>query len=293
MDQQMNKRLLLSFTLSCLLTASATAGDDKFKDVEIIPEQLTPTSYMFIGSGGNIGVSAGSDGILIIDNQFAPLADKIAAALSKIQAGKPKYIVNTHYHGDHTGNNNLFGITGVILAHHNVLSRLSNNKNHTPAGLPSITYHEGINIHFNGDNLQLLHMGPGHTDGDSIVLWQDKSVVHMGDLFFKDKFPYIDLKAGGSVKGYRNNVAAIISQISSTTKVIPGHGSLANKNDLIRFRHMLDDSINWMEGKLSSGITLKDIQTEGMPEQFASWQWAFITEPKWIETLYHGLQSPS
>lgn len=155
----MNTRLLLSVSLSYLLTTSAFANDDRFKDVEITPQQLTETSYMFTGSGGNIGVSAGSDGILIIDNQFAPLADKISAALSKIQTGKPKYVVNTHYHGDHTGGNNLFGIDGVILAHHNVLSRLSGNTSYTPEGLPSITYHEGINIHFNGENLQLLHMG--------------------------------------------------------------------------------------------------------------------------------------
>ncbi len=288
----MNIRLLLSLSLSYLLTASTAASDDRFNHVEIMPEQLTPTSYMFAGAGGNIGVSAGNDGILIIDNQFAPLADKIAAALSKIQAGKPKYVVNTHYHGDHTGGNNLFGISGVILAHHNVLSRLSNNKSYTPAGLPSITYHEGINIHFNGDNLQLLHMGPGHTDGDSVVLWQDKSVVHMGDLFFKDTFPYIDLKAGGSVKGYRNNVAAMIRKIDDKTKVIPGHGSLANKDDLIRFKHMLDDSINWMKNKLSSGMTLKEIQTEGMPVEFASWEWSFISEEKWIDTLYNGLKKP-
>ncbi|MEC4725716.1 MBL fold metallo-hydrolase [Shewanella sp. D64] len=288
----MNTRLLLSLSLSYLLTTSTIADNNRFKDVEIKPEQLTQTSYMFTGSGGNIGVSAGSDGILIIDNQFAPLADKISAALSKIQIGKPKYVVNTHYHGDHTGGNNLFGIDGVILAHHNVLSRLSGNNSYTPTGLPSITYHEGINIHFNGDNLQLLHMGPGHTDGDSVVLWQDKSVVHMGDLFFKDKFPYIDLNAGGSVKGYRNNVATMIAKIDSKTKVIPGHGSLANKNDLIRFKHMLDDSINWMESKLMAGLSLEDIQAEGIPQKLASWQWKFISEKKWIDTLYNGLSKP-
>lgn len=285
----MNTRLLLSLSLSYLLTTSAIADNNRFKDVEIKPEKLTQTSYMFTGSGGNIGVSAGSDGILIIDNQFAPLADKISAALSKIQVGKPKYVVNTHYHGDHTGSNNLFGIDAVILAHHNVLSRLSGNTSYTPTGLPSITYHEGINIHFNGDNLQLLHMGPGHTDGDSVVLWQDKSVVHMGDLFFKDKFPYIDLNAGGSVKGYRNNVATMIAKIDSETKVIPGHGSLANKNDLIRFKHMLDDSINWMESKLMAGMSLEAIQAEELPHKLKSWQWTFISEKKWIDTLYNGL----
>ncbi len=171
-----------------------------------------------------------------------------------------------------------------------MLSRLSGNTSYTPAGLPSITYHEGINIHFNGENLQLLHMGPGHTDGDSIVLWQDKSVLHMGDLFFKDRFPYIDLNAGGSVKGYRNNVAAMIRKINDETKVIPGHGSLATKNDLIRFKHMLDASINWMQSKLQAQQTLDEIQAEGMPEKWQSWEWRFISEKKWIDTLYNGLK---
>jgi len=286
----MKTKILTLLSISCLLSPLTLADDDRFKDVVITPQKLTQTSYMFTGSGGNIGVSAGKDGILIIDNQFAPLADKITAALSSIQPGSPKYVVNTHYHGDHTGGNNLFGISGIILAHHNVLKRLSSNSNYQPSALPSITYHEGTTIHFNGDSLQLLHMGPGHTDGDSIVLWADKSVVHMGDLFFKDKYPYIDLKAGGSVKGYRDNVGIVIDKIGSETKVIPGHGELASKDNLIRFKRMLDGSINWMESQLSAGATLEQMQEKGLPDQWKNWGWSFISEEKWIATLYEGLK---
>ncbi|QFU22304.1 MBL fold metallo-hydrolase [Shewanella eurypsychrophilus] len=272
------------------LLLSQVSFADRFADVEISKQKLSETSYMLTGSGGNIGVSAGKDGILIIDNQFAPLSGKIVAALSTIQPGLPRYVVNTHYHGDHTGGNNLFGMNSVIFAHHNVLKRLSGDNSYKAAGLPSVTYHEGTSIHFNEETLHLIHMGPGHTDGDSVVLWEDKSVIHMGDLFFKDRFPYIDLKAGGSVKGYRDNVAAMIRKINTDTKVIPGHGSLATRNDLIRFKHMLDKSINWMESKLSSGMDLEQIQLEGIPKGKIDWSWAFITEEKWINTLYEGLK---
>ncbi|WP_324617078.1 MBL fold metallo-hydrolase [Shewanella psychropiezotolerans] len=227
---------------------------------------------------------------MIIDNQFAPLSGKIIAALSGIQPGLPKYVVNTHYHGDHTGGNNLFGMNSVIFAHHNVLKRLTGDTSYKTAGLPSVTYHEGTSIHFNGDTLHLIHMGPGHTDGDSVVLWEDKSVIHMGDLFFKNRFPYIDLTTGGSVKGYRDNVASMIRKINKDTKVIPGHGELATKNDLVRFKHMLDKSINWMESKLSSGMSLEQIQLEGIPKGKIDWSWSFITEDKWINTLYEGLK---
>ncbi|MPY21671.1 MBL fold metallo-hydrolase [Shewanella sp. YLB-07] len=286
----LSTNLLKANALILGLLLSQFSFADRFSDVEINKIKLSETSYMLTGSGGNIGVSAGRDGLLIIDNQFAPLSGKIIAALSGIQPGLPKYVVNTHYHGDHTGGNNLFGMNSVIFAHHNVLKRLTGDTSYKTAGLPSVTYHEGTSIHFNGDTLHLIHMGPGHTDGDSVVLWEDKSVIHMGDLFFKNRFPYIDLTAGGSVKGYRDNVASMIRKINKDTKVIPGHGELATKNDLVRFKHMLDKSINWMESKLSSGMSLEQIQLEGIPKGKIDWSWSFITEDKWINTLYEGLK---
>ncbi|QYK00088.1 MBL fold metallo-hydrolase [Shewanella psychrotolerans] len=274
-----------------LLGNSAFAADDRFANVEIVSQQLSPNTYMFTGSGGNIGVSAGQDGIIIIDNQFAPLAGKISAALNTIQPGLPRYVVNTHYHGDHTGGNNSFGPSSTIFAHSNVLKRLASNDKYTQAALPSITYEQGVSIHFNGDILHLIHLGAGHTDGDSVVLWDDKSVVHMGDLFFKDKWPYVDLEAGGSVKGYRDSVANIINRIGSDTKVIPGHGELATKNDLIRFKHILDESINWMEGQLITAKSLETLKQNGLPQNLQGWGWHFISDERWIETLYQDLSS--
>lgn len=276
--------------VSSTLANSSYADDDRFKDVTIKAQQLTDTTYMFVGSGGNIGVSAGSDGILIIDDQFAPLADKISASLNKIQSGVPKYIVNTHYHGDHTGGNAHFGAKGTILAHHNVLKRLASDDKTPASALPVITYSDHISIHFNQDTLEVLHLGPGHTDGDSVVYWQNNNVIHMGDLFFKDRFPYIDLKGGGSVIGYRDNVGKIVMKINDNTQVIPGHGDLATKSELLKFKHMLDDSINWMKANINEGKTLEQIKAAGVPDKYKDWSWAFINADKWIETLYQDLK---
>ncbi|MCE9687786.1 MBL fold metallo-hydrolase [Shewanella sp. AS16] len=266
------------------------AADDNFAKVEIKATQLTDTSYMFIGAGGNIGVSAGKDGILIIDDQFAPLADKIGRALAKIQPGAPRYVINTHYHGDHTGGNGHFGQQATIMAHHNVLKRLAADNKLPASALPVITYDQHISVHFNGDTLQVMYLGPGHTDGDSIVLWDDKSLVHMGDLFFKDRFPYIDLDAGGSVGGYRDNVAQVLTLLNDTTQVIPGHGGLATKADLQRFKLMLDESIAWMQQQLQAGQSLTQIKAQGIPAPWKDWGWQFVSEERWIETLYQGLK---
>ncbi|MDP5146622.1 MBL fold metallo-hydrolase [Shewanella sp. ULN5] len=276
--------LIIGITL-----AGQSVADDRFKDVSITSTQLTESTYMFVGSGGNIGVSAGSDGLLIIDDQFAPLADKITASLNMIQAGTPKYIVNTHYHGDHTGGNAHFGKKGTIVAHHNVLKRLSSDSNTPSSALPVITFSDHISIHFNQDTLDVFHLGPGHTDGDSVVKWEKANVIHMGDLFFKDRFPYIDLDGGGSVVGYRDNVAAVIAKIDDNAQIIPGHGDLASKSDLLKFKHMLDDSINWMRANKVNGLSLDEIKNIGVPEQYKTWSWAFINQDKWIETLYKDL----
>jgi cyclase len=276
--------------LLCLGLLSTSYADEGFSQVEIQPIKLGEGSYMFVGAGGNIGVLAGKDGILIIDDQFAPLVDKIAAALAKIQPGNPKFIINTHYHGDHTGGNAHFGKQGVIMAHSGVLKRLSNDSNTPASALPVLTYDQGIEVHFNGDTLRIMHLGPGHTDGDSVVIWQKANIVHMGDLFFKDRFPYIDLGAGGSVLGYRDNVTTLLTQIDDKTQVIPGHGDLANKTDLLRFKQMLDECIAWMQAQINAGYSLEKMQATGVPSQWQDWHWQFISQEQWIETLYQGLR---
>ncbi|WP_298769723.1 MBL fold metallo-hydrolase [uncultured Shewanella sp.] len=275
--------------ISSIMSVFAHADEDKFSDVEIIAIPLNDNSYMLMGAGGNMGVSAGSDGLLIIDDQFAPLADKITKTLNDIQPGLPQFIINTHFHRDHTGGNDYFGQHGTIIATENVLTRLSADPERPKSALPVITFQDSINIHFNNDIFNIVHMSSGHTDGDSVVWWDQGNILHMGDLFFKDRFPYIDLKQGGSVTGYRNNVANILSKVNAQTKIIPGHGSLATKVDLIRFKAMLDDSILWMQTQLANNKSLEMIQKQGFPAQWKQWGLFFVSEEKWIETLYQDL----
>ncbi|MGI9278586.1 MAG: MBL fold metallo-hydrolase [Endozoicomonas sp.] len=285
----MKKIIKSFFMLSALTATNINAHDDRFKNVVIEPVKITQNAYMFTGAGGNIGVSAGKDGLLIIDDQFAPLAEKVAKALEDIQSGHPRFVINTHYHGDHTGGNAHFGQHGTIMAHHNVLKRLSADPKVSPEALPVITYDQGISIHYNDDTLDVIHLGAGHTDGDSIVLWRDKSVVHMGDLFFRDRFPYVDLDAGGTVKGYRDHVATVLGMIKNDTKIIPGHGALATKADLMTFKRMLDESIDWMQSSIDKRMTLSEIKTQGVPKEWKDWGWQFISEDRWIDTLYQDL----
>lgn len=274
---------------SALGSTLSLAQEGRFAKVQITQAQLAENVYVFMGAGGNIGVSSGADGLLIIDDQFAPLADKITAALNTLQPGMPKYVINTHFHGDHTGGNGHFGQQATVLAHHKVLSRLSEDKSLAKAALPVITFDKGLSVHFNNDTLEVKHLGPGHTDGDSIVIWQAANIIHMGDLFFKDKFPYIDLDHGGAILGYRDNVSTALSLIDDKTQVIPGHGAMATKNDLLKFKHMLDDCINWMRKEISLGKSLKQIKKQGVPKKWKNWGWEFISEDQWINTLYQGL----
>ncbi|MCL1038678.1 MBL fold metallo-hydrolase [Shewanella submarina] len=288
----MNTALKLAAIALALLIPGETLahGHDRFAKVEIVAQELKPGIYMLTGSGGNIGVSAGEDGVLIIDDQFAPLAEKIQAALNKLapnkKIAKPKFIINTHYHGDHVGGNTHFGQDGTIMAHDNVYRRLSTDGKTSAAALPVVTWDEGINLYFNDDKLRVMHMGTGHTDGDSVVYWDSGNVVHMGDLFFNGMFPYVDLNAGGSVQSYLDSVNQVIASVDENTQIIPGHGPLASKADLKAFADMIAASIEWADTQKAAGKTLEQMKAEGMPAEFERWNWRFITEEKWIDTLY-------
>ena len=218
-----------------LLTLSVLAvAQDDFSKVEIKATKISGNVYMLEGSGGNIGVSVGTDGILIVDDQFAPLAEKIRAALKTLGDGKLKFILNTHWHGDHTGGNAQFGREAPIIAHDNVRKRLSTEqrselfKQTTPASpkeaLPVITFDQSLSVHFNGEEIRVIHFPHGHTDGDSVIFFTTSNVVHLGDDFFAGRFPFVDLESGGSVQGLTKNIADIIPKIPAGAKLIPGHG---------------------------------------------------------------------
>nr|WP_160182155.1 MBL fold metallo-hydrolase [Paraglaciecola mesophila] len=273
--------------LSCSLNAIA---DERFANVKINSQAVNGSTYMLTGAGGNIGVSAGEDGILIIDDQFAPLADKIAEALRGIAEQPTKYVINTHYHGDHTGSNAYFKeVQGsTVFAHDNVRKRLKGNEGHTHSALPVVTYGQGLTFHFNDDTIIVTHLPAGHTDSDSVVYFEQANVLHAGDLFFQGRFPYIDLDGGGTVDGYISNVATVLDMIDNDTKIIPGHGELADKLAYQTTLEMMQQTANYVSARKAKGASLDLLIKEGLDERWKDWAWNFITEEKWITTLYNG-----
>ncbi len=294
----MKKHLLLFGLLIIALAETRTHGQD-YSKVEIKATKVAGNVYMLEGSGGNIGVSVGPDGILIVDDQFAPLADKIKAALKTLGDGKLKFVLNTHWHGDHTGGNAVFGPEAPIIAHDNVRKRLATEqksefwKRTTPASpkeaLPVITFDQSLSVHFNGEEIRVIHFPQGHTDGDSVIFFTGSNVVHMGDDFFAARFPFVDLESGGTVQGLAKNIGDIITKLPAGVKLIPGHGPISTVDDLKAYHRMLQETTGIVSKKMGAGKTLTEIKAEGLPEEWKSWGSGFIKTDVWIETVHRSL----
>lgn len=257
-------------------------------------EKVGGNVYVLFGRGGNIGVSYGTDGLLTIDTQFADIADKIKAELKKLGSDKPKYVFNTHWHGDHTGGNEIFGQDAVIIAHRNVRNRLLNTtqfrgqarKPTASVGLPLITYDQGLSIYFNGEEIKAVHFEKGHTDGDTVIFFTGSNVVHLGDDFFVGRFPFVDLESGGSVEGLVRNIGELIQMIPSDAKLIPGHGPVSTIDDLRDYHQMLIETTLMVRKQMKDGKTLDEIKNAGFPEKYKEAGSGFINTGAWIETIY-------
>jgi len=245
---------------------------------------------MLQGPGGNIGVLATKQGLLLVDDKFAPLAEKIESAMKGIEDHELKYIINTHYHGDHTGGNEFFSHKAPIFAHENVRSRLSSKAEHQADSLPVVTYKDGLTIYLANEEIQLRHLPAGHTDGDTYVYFKNANVLHTGDLFFEVGFPYVDINSGGSVKGYLANVRDMLTNMPDDVVIIPGHGKLSDKAGLLAFAQMIAFSIDKVSAALADGKSEQQIIAEGMGEKYQHLSWEFITEEKWLKALVADLK---
>jgi glyoxylase-like metal-dependent hydrolase (beta-lactamase superfamily II) len=281
-------RILSLLVLPVLICATARAQQQDLTKVEIKTTHVAGNVYMLQGEGGNIGVSAGPDGLLIVDDEFAPLAPKIEAALAQINPGKLKFVLNTHFHGDHTGSNPHFGRQAPIVAHANVRKRLARTPIAREA-LPVITFDDSLSIHFNGEEIRVLHVPGGHTDSDSLVFFTKSNVVHMGDQFFCGRYPNIDLGGGGDVRGYVRNVEQAIEKMPAGARIIPGHGPLGGIEQLKQFREMLAGTSAFVEKQIAAGRTLEQLKAAGLPQEWKSWDQPPMREGRWIEILYRGL----
>ncbi len=260
------------------------APADRFAAVEIKAQHVSGSVHMLEGAGGNIGVSIGEDGTLIIDDQYAPLAEKIIAALEDLGGNRPKLILNTHYHGDHAGSNPAMGTTGTIISHDNVRVRLLAEENFPRSGLPVVTYDDNLNVHFNGETIEITHLPAGHTDGDSVVWFKQANVIHMGDHYFKERFPYIDIGSGGDVDGFIANVEAILARLPQDIQVIPGHGSLSNRAELASTIAVVKATASKVRQDLDSGRSSADIIAD-LNNNYASWGSGFISAERWVQII--------
>jgi len=296
-------RRLIPLT-ACAVLAFVTALPATAQDLDkasVKSVQVADGIFMLRGAGGNIGLSVGDDGALIIDDEYAGLNDKVRAAIGEITERPVRLVLNTHWHGDHTGGNESFGRTGaVIVAHDNVRVRMSREHfseffgSKTPASpaiaLPIVTFAEAVTLHLNDQTIHVEHVPPAHTDGDAIIWFESRRVVHTGDIFFNGFYPFIDTSSGGSIRGMVAAADSVLARIDDRWRVIPGHGPLSDRAGLLRFRNMLASVADRISAMIDEGMTVEEVIAAKPTEQFdEQWGGGFIPPDRWVRLVYAGL----
>lgn len=288
--------------LSAALLALPLAQQEDFTKVEVVPTKVTEGVYMLTGRGGNIGVSVGPDGVFLIDDQYAPLTDKIRAAVKTLSDGPIRFVLNTHWHGDHTGGNENLGKSDVVIvAHENVRRRMSVEQfieafgSKVPASpkvaLPVVTFTDAVTFHLNGDDIRSFHVAPAHTDGDTVVQFAKANVVHMGDCFFNGMYPFIDLSSGGSLEGVIAAADKVLGVVDPNTKIIPGHGPVADKAALQAFRDMLVGVRDRVQPMVKAGKTLDEVKAAQPTKAFdEKWGQGFMKADVFLGIVYQSLK---
>ena len=299
----LTKKLALVLAAPLWLAMPAFAQQQDFSAVQIETQQLGNGLFMLIGSGGNIALSTGPDGAVLVDTQYAPLNAKILAAVRAAGGGDVKYVINTHWHGDHTGGNEPLGKAGaVIIAHNNVLTRLSSDQvmgapfnSTTPAApaaaRPVITFPTRTTFHLNGNVVNVVHVENAHTDGDSIVHFTNANVIHTGDTYMKDVYPFIDVGSKGSIDGFIAAADAVLSRADANTKIIPGHGALANRADMQRFHDMLVAARGKIQALIDQGMTEDQVVAARPTAEFDDpWGKGFMNPEQFTRFSYQSLK---
>ena len=292
----------LLILLAGVISFGVPAQEDGFAGVEIKTEQVTPGIYMLVGAGGNIGVSAGEDGVFMIDDQFAPLTDKITAAIAALSDQPIRFLINTHWHGDHSGGNENLGNQGVlIVAHDNVYARMSTDTEigafnqvvpaAPKAALPVITFNDNVTFRLNGEEIRAVHYRSSHTDGDSVIQFVNANVVHTGDIWFNGYYPFIDVSSGGSIDGVISSIGKLIDLADDNTRIIPGHGPLGDKQGLRGYLEMLETVRDRMNKLIAEGKSLEQIiELRPNADYDDAMGTGFINPEKFLEILYSDLK---
>jgi glyoxylase-like metal-dependent hydrolase (beta-lactamase superfamily II) len=303
----MARGLRLSLSVVFLLggPAAAFAQPPDFSKAEVTSQKVAEGVYMLTGAGGNIGLSVGADAAFLIDDQYAPMTPKIKAAVAALTSKPVRFVLNTHWHGDHTGGNKDLGESGtLIVAHENVRKRMSTEQfleafgmkvpPSDPVALPVVTFSDSVTFHLNGEEIYAFHIPPAHTDGDSLVLFRKANVLHGGDTFFNGMYPFIDLSTGGSVGGMIAAADRMLALAGDGTKIIPGHGPLATKADLKAYRDMLATARDRVAALVKEGKTLEQTTAaKPLAELDAKWGQGFLKADPFVSILYKDLSRPA
>ncbi len=294
-------RPLSNILIALVATITTIAPMTGFAQQDVTTVQVTDSIYMISGKGGNIGVFIGADGTFMIDDKYAPMSEGISAAIESLGGDQPKFLLNTHYHGDHTGGNENFGSAGAtIVSHDNVHALLASgstikafNMETPPApgtALPAITFSSEITFHINDEAVQIFHTPNAHTNGDSVVFFPNSKTIHTGDVFFNGFYPFIDVEHGGTVTGVIAAADKILKLANDQTKIIPGHGPLAGVKDLAAYRDMLNTVRERLSELKSAGMSAEDAAAQSpLSDLEAQWGDGFLSSAQWINIIYEGL----
>ena len=298
------QKALLALALCAGLATSAHAQQD-FSKVEIKSEPVAGSVHMLTGAGGNLALSIGDDAAFLVDDQFAPLSARIKAAVANISRKPVRFVLNTHWHGDHTGGNEHFGRAGsVIVAHENVRRRMSSEQFSSfatqpippspKAALPVVTFATDVTFHLNGDEIHAFHVPHAHTDGDAVVHFRRANVVHLGDVFFNKLYPFIDVGSGGTVAGTLAAVDQVLAMVGDDTKIVPGHGPLATRADLLAYRRMLATVQERVQALVREGRSLQDAVAARPTAEFdEAWGNGFLKPEQFLAVLWKDLGPPA
>jgi glyoxylase-like metal-dependent hydrolase (beta-lactamase superfamily II) len=281
-----------------LLASQIGLADDDFSKEVVKSTPLTSSIHILEGAGGNITALIGSDGVFLVDDDFAQMADKLLVKLKELKGTSPRFIVNTHFHYDHTGGNEVFGPTATIIAATAVRDRLMKEqtlwkKQHPPVppqALPTLTFERTLTVDMNGEEIRILHLPHGHTDGDTVVFFTQGKVASLGDLYFSGMYPIFHLEHDGSLDGYIKNIETVLKQLPEDCKIVSGHGPLSTKADLAKYHQMIVSSFATVRKGTKAGRTLEQIQKAGLDPQWEPFSHGYVTTDRWIAMIYAAIR---